>query len=375
MLRLFPLAVLAALVPTLALAGPCDRAVAKGDTATGEALVKAFAEVAACDTTVADSTFSGFMRRSTDVQTGVALALVAIDNQVYSPVWTMMDGIRDYGQRDAISKAVGASCTEHPQVVQFLQGAYYGLRDIQFVAWDDALITCTAPPLLEWIQSIVAAPPSSLYDEKYNAVTEAWVQHNGVNALPVLQRAAIASSLAGGPFNMLIEKMEQAIRPRTLGEKPSPEHQAKLEEALVAIANEVAPEQAAMVADRLYNAGAVEAAALLLRRVYPDRVTEAGRLLYGAASVERCDGQAILHYALVMEPARRWAILGDIEEPMRAFRPRLKCTTDGAWPVIATSEPVKDAAEVDAWAERQRARLAEEGLSAKTRKEKDVVLP
>ena len=79
----------------------------------------------------------------------------------------------------------------------------------------------------------------------------------------------------------------------------SPEDRKRLEKSLVIVAGSVAPEQAAMVADRLFNAGAEEAAAGLLPNIYPDKVQSDGSLLYGVASVENCDGQAYIHYAVV----------------------------------------------------------------------------
>ena len=41
-----------------------------------------------------------------------------------------------------------------------------------------------------------------------------------------------------------------------------------------------------------------------------------GGLLYGIASVESCDGQAVIHFAQATEPAKRWSILADIEAPV-----------------------------------------------------------
>jgi len=364
------------LVPAAALAADCDTLVGAADTAKGPDLVRAYGAVANCDSSAADGAFNVFLRKSTDIDTATGLALVAIDHQVYTPVWNMLERVKDYSQRDAIATKVGAACTDHPNVVQFLQGAYYGLRDIQFVAWSNALDACESPDVTKWMRSIIAKPPGVPYDEKYNAIGDAYVKHEHVDALPVLQRAAVAASHNGGPFNAIIDKMDTAVHPHTLGQPDAkPEDEAKLTEALVAVANAVPPEQAALVADRLYNAGAHEAAAGLLRRVYPDRVTAAGRLQYGAASIERCDKQAVLHYALVLDPAKRWSILPDLDGPMRAFKPRLKCDAKTPWPIEATPEPVKSPDDAEAWAEKELDQLTKDGVDAKIRKEKDVVLP
>ncbi|MBW1877952.1 MAG: hypothetical protein JRI25_11560 [Deltaproteobacteria bacterium] len=365
----------ALLVPTTAFAGKCDRFADQANTATGEALVRAYASLAACDTAAADDAFPAFMRASGEMDTLVALAHIAIDHQIYTPVWNSLESIRDYGQRSEIARGVGAGCGSHPQVVQFLQGAYYGLRDIQFLQWDDGLVACDDEDLKTWMRTIVAAPPATSYDEKYSAVMDAYVKHMRSDALPVLQRAAIESSTSGGPFNTIIEKMDQAVQPKELGASIPPADRARLEESLVAIANEVGPEQAALVADRLYNAGSEDAAATLLSRVYPERVQENGMLLYGAASVESCDQEAIIHFAKVYEPSKRWSILADIEAPLAAFKPRLRCAAEHPWPIVATAEPVASDDELDDWIARMVASWEERGLEAKSRSEKAITLP
>jgi len=366
---------LALLVPAIAFAGRCDRFADQANTATGEALVRAYADLAECDTGAADDAFPAFMRASKDMETLVALAYIAIDHQIYTPVWNSLESIRDYGQRNELARTIGAGCDRHPQVVQFLQGAYYGLRDIQFLQWDDGLVHCKDPSLTTWMRTVVAAPPATSYDEKYSAVMDAYVKHLRVDALPVLQRAAIESATNGGPFNDIIEKMDQAAQPQELGASISPEARARLEESLVAVANAVGPEMAALVADRLYNAGSQDAAASLLARVYPDRVQENGMLLYGAASVESCDDEAIIHFVEVYEPSKRWSILADLEAPLDTFKPRLRCAAGRPWPIVATAEPVASQDELEAWKERTTASWQERGLEVKSRNEKALVLP
>jgi hypothetical protein len=363
------------LAPATAFAGRCDRFSDQANTATGEALVRAYAGLAECDVEAADDAFPAFMRASGEMETLVALAHIAIDHQIYTPVWNSLESVRDYGQRSEIARGVGAGCDGHPQVVQFLQGAYYGLRDIQFLQWDDGLIACDDEELKTWMRTVVAAPPASSYDEKYSAVMDAYVKHMRKDALPVLQRAAIESSTSGGPFNTIIEKMDQAVQPQELGAAIPPEDRASLEEALVAVANEVGPEQAALVADRLYNAGSQEAAASLLSRVYPERVQDNGMLMYGAASVESCDQEALIHFAEVYEPSSRWSILADIEAPLAAFKPRLRCESERPWPIIATAEPVASSDELDTWMASTVASWEERGLEVKTRNEKAITLP
>lgn len=365
---------LALALPATAQAGRCDGHAAKADTASGPALVEAYRDLVACSADEGQAAFSAFVRSAEEVDTAIALSLVAIDAQAYPPVWGMLEAIRDYGQRTAIARGVGAACGDHPHVLQFLQGAYYGLRDIQFVQWDDALQTCEADPLGAWMKGIVAAPPASSYDEKYSAVMTAWVEQVGPDALPVLQRAAVDAARKGGPFTAIIEHMDRSVQPDGLGATIPEADRKRLEEALVAVAAEVGPEQAALVADRLFNAGALAAAASLLPRVYPDRVQPGGHLLYGAAAVEQCGQEAVVHWAPVQEPARRWSILADIEEPLQGFKPRLKCEATRPWPILATAEPVAGEDDVQRWAEARAAEWADKGFQTRTRDEKPIVL-
>lgn len=363
-----------AALPTAASAGQCDSYVRQTTSVSGERVVSLYREMLSCNQDEAEAGFDEFMRAAGSVGSIVDLSLVAIDAGVYTPVWNMMEKIPDYEARDEIAKGVGVNCDEHPQVLPFLQGAYYGLRDIQFQQWDDAFITCGSEDLVEWTESVVVNPPASVYDEKYNTITTVYAKHRKVAALPVLERAAIDAANRGGPFNAVIEKMDQAVQPEGIGERMTDESRAALESSLVAVAQTVGPEQAALVADHLYNAGAEEAAASLLPRVYPDRVQDGGRMLYGAASIETCDGKAVLHVLEVTEPARRWSILADLEEPLRAFKPRLHCTTDGPWPIVATPEPVADSSAVSAWADELVAQWEARELDVKTRSERTLEL-
>ena len=358
------------LLPASALAGPCDAHVKRITTAEGPALVEAYGALLRCDAELAGTSFGKVVARATDLDTATGVALVAIDHKAYAPVWGMLDMVADYEQRDQIASRVGAACVDHPEVVTFLQGAYFGLRNTQFGRWAPALGQCAAAPLQSWLEETASKPPAVIYDEKYNSILAALVTRQGPEALGVLQRAAVEAAGKGGPFSAIIEKMTEAIVPQELGASPTPENKQKLEQAFVAVANAVAPEQAAMVADRLYNNGAEAAAASLLPRIYPDRVQADGGLMYGVASIESCDGQAIIHYASVNESAKRWSILNDVEGPARAFKPRLKCAAEGPWPVLATPEPISTAADLEAWVSTLTEQSSAKGLATKTRPEK-----
>lgn len=357
-------------------AAACDALASKASAVKGEQIVTTFRELARCDAKLAERHFYDFMRSSTDVGTLVSLSLAALDAGVFQPVWNMMEKVPDYSARDEVAKGVGAHCADHSSVLPFVQGGYSALGDRQFNSWREALGACDAPALVTWLEQTAANPPAVAYDEKYNTIIESLVKKKRVEALPLLEQAAIAAGKSGGPFSTLLDRMADAVRPATFGGKVAPEDQKKLEDALGRIAAAVPPEQARLVADRLYQNGAEEAAAALLPRIYPDRVQAGGKMLYGVAAVESCDKEAVVHYATVTDPARRWSIVDDVTDSARRdFKPRLKCTAEGDWPVLTTPEPAVSKGEIDTWA----AALVEEwgakGLTAKLREEKGIDLP
>jgi hypothetical protein len=360
-----------------ALAGRCDAYINQASSLSGSSLVSSFKRAHACDKAIAEENFSAFINRAAsagDIDTIVALALTAIDLKAYLPVWNMLGKFKEYSVRDDVAAEIGTQCTDKTNIVSFLQGAYFGLDPIAFSQWDDALITCESDDLLKWMEGLVKAPPTSSYDEKYNTLITAYVKRKNAGALTALEEAAIASAKASGPFNNILEKMNQSVEPKDFGEDMSPENKAKLEKALVNVANAAPPEKASFVADRLFDAGATEAAASLLPRVYPDRVQEGNRLMYGVASIENCDKTAFIHWAVVTEPAKRWSIIADVEAPVRTFKPKLKCTTNGQWPVIATNEPVKFRDEIDSWSKGVKAEWESKGYEVKAKEEKTLTL-
>lgn len=368
------LALLALAAAPSALADDCAALTARVGTEQGAGLVQTYGALLRCDSEAAGAAFQKVVTRATDTETAVGVALTAIDAKAYAPVWGMLDLVADYSQRDAIAQGVGAACGEHPEVVTFLQGAYFGLRNTQFGRWAPALAACESEGIVTWLGDTASKPPAVTYDEKYNTILAALVARQRTDALPVLQRAAVEASANGGPFNAIIEKMGEAVQPVELGGDVSPADAQKLEQTLVSVANAVAPEQAAMVADRLYNAGSEAAAASLLPRVYPDRVQLDGSLRYGVAAVEACDGQAVVHYASVTEPARRWSVLTDVEPVARAFKPRLKCAAGDPWAVVATPEPVANDDAVLAWVEELSRQHEAKGATVKLRAEKPFSL-
>ena len=360
-------------LPAAAHAGKCDAHASKATSAKGAALVSAFKSLVACDKGEAEMAYDEFMKGSGDVGTLVDLSLTAIDGKLFTPVWNMMEKVPDYSARDEIAKGVGEACGDHADVVPFLKGAYFGLGAVPFGQWDDALVSCSGGDMNSWIESVVSKPPTSSYDEKYNTMLKAYVKRQRGDALPALSKAAIAAGTNGGPFAAILEKMNEAVQPTGFGETLSDADRKRLEDSLVEVANNVSAENASQVADRLFNAGAESAAASLLPAVYPDRV-QGGRLTYGVASVESCDKQAFIHYAVVTDPAKRWSILADIEKPLRAYKPKLKCTTEGPWPILATEEPLMSKAGVADWVKEQTGKWEGNGFEVKSKEEKAIDL-
>lgn len=354
--------------PATAWAGKCDALVAKSGSAEGEALVQAYEELLACDVKEAKAAFIDFMTASGDASTLTDLSVVAIDKKAYPEVWSNISKIKDFSARGKVVEGVGEACADHPEVVTFLKGAFFGLRPIEFGHWAGAYVQCDNPDLEGFLKSQVTAPPKRTFDEKYNTVLKIWTDRKGKDALEALQTAAVAAA-EEGPFTSILESMNRAVQPTGLGATMSDADRKLLEQALVNVAGQVAPDKAKAVADRLFNAGAEQAAASLLPVIYKDRLQEDGTLMYGVASVEACDGEAVIHYTTVTEGGKLWSIAGAVDSQARSFKPKLKCDA-GEWPVLFTPEPVKGEDEVDAWVEEREAEWAGKGNDVKTKGEK-----
>lgn len=369
----------AVLAFTSAHAASCDAQLAKVGGLAAADVAPAYAGLAKCDKKVAEANFNRYLEKATDSDAAVALFLSAVEADTWSPVWKSLEKITSYEARDEVANAVGSACAEKPKVVSFLQGAYFGLRDIEFQQWDDAYRACSDAGLVAWMEKQVSAPPNKMFDEKFNALMDIYVKSRKVEALPALAAGAIKAGAEGGPFDAMVMKIGEAVAPE-LGQQTSAEDQKKLEEALVSVAKQVAPDKARSVANQLANSGADAAAAQLLPTLYPDRVQGGGSFLYGAIAVEagECDGKksAVLHYATITEPGKRWSIPPVVEAPLRATKPKLgKCTAVGSpWPIITSPEPLKAAGDVEKWVESVQAEWEKKGYAVKTQKEKAVAL-
>jgi hypothetical protein len=367
---------LALLVPT-AQAGKCDSLLARAEKDKGAALAASYGKLAACDKELAEQHYKRFMASANDLESLVTLSKTAISAEVWNPVWQQLDNISDYDIRDQVAEQIGAGCGDDEKIVPFLQGAYFGLKDIKFAQWSRAYEACDAEALTTWLDSQVAKPPEKAYDDKFSALMTAYVDKKKAGALPTLAQAAIAAAEAG-PYDAILMKMDEAVATELGGTMSDADRQA-LESSLIAVARAVTPDKARAVADRLATAGSQSAAAKLLPSIYPDRVQNGG-FVYGAAAVEagECKGEktVVLHVAEVSEPGKRWLIMEETEKQMRSFKPKLKkCDVGGGdWPVSITPEPVKNSKDIDAWVDSLESAWSEKGYDVKVTNEKGVSL-
>lgn len=342
-------------------------------TAEGESLVEAYVGLTTCNPARAKEAFPAFMRAAGNLETLTPLAIAAIDADAWTAVWDMMKKV-PYEHRKALANGIGASCGDHAKVVPFLQGAHSGLKGTEFAAWAPAIESCPAEPLTAWLEKVVVEPPRSPYNEKYNAVLTSYAKIKKADALPVLEKAAIAAGNNDGPFNNVIDTMQRAITPESVADRVTDEVKASLEQSLVRVASGVTPENARMVADRLYTAGSEELAASLLPAVYPKRVQPDGGLMWGVASVESCDGQAIIHWRTFVEQPKRLAIVDAASGPMRSVKSKLKCTPEGEWPVFATTEPLGSRDDATGWLAEMIGEWEGKGLKVKAVEEKKTAI-
>ncbi len=360
----------------------CESLVRTGSNQEGQPLLRTYKRLIACDAEEAKAAYTTFMQRagSGGSETLADLAMLAIEAQLWNPVWEMIGKISDYNARDEVAAVIGEKCGETESVVNFLQGAYFGLRDLDFKQWDDALITCGAPSFENWLITTVENPPPKQYDEKWDTLADVLVERKKAAALPHLSKAAVAAAANSGPYDTILAHMANSID-APFGQEPNPEDVQALQGALVEVAKQVDPDRARAVAGQLADAGSEAQAASLLATIYPERVQDNGGFLYAAASVEAgtCqDGEkrATIHLAVVSEPGQRFDIFDEVTEPLRAVRARLKkCTIDtDPWPIWVSDTPLAKRGE----AKEAAGRLIEDwegrGYSVRVRNERDVEL-
>jgi len=371
-MRLIAAAVVTTLLtPASALAGRCDAWLRKAESAKDGDLVYAYTKLAQCDGDLARTELHRFTMKATELDTLVSLAIEGVKHDAFNDLWKTMDKLA-YDLRTPLAEGVGAVCAEQPKVLTMLQGAYVALKGSEFSAWQPAMEACGSEPLVAWMDSVVLDPPKSEYNAKYNAMLNAFVAIRKAEALPTLQKAAVAAA-DGGPLNNVLDMMQRSIQPDSMRAKASAEDEEALAGALVAVANEVGPDAARLVGDRLYTAGREAQAASLLPRVYPDRVQGDGGVMWAAAAIEQCDGKAVVHWTTFTEaPPTHWAVQGVVEGPLRAVKPKLKCDA-GEWPVRAATEPLADAKDAKTWASKLADEVAQSGDKVKVSEEKGLL--
>ncbi len=363
-------AVLAMGVSTEAQAGRCDGWLKKAERAKGDDLVSAYRQLAACDAEVGREQLWTFMQHAGTLDTLEALAIEGIRADAFTDLWKGMDELA-YEQRAPLAEGIGKACADEPKVLTMLQAAYVALKGSAFSAWGPAMAACGSDEMVGWMEGVVTDPPKSEYNAQYNAMLTALVDLRGAEALPTLEKAAIAAA-DGGPLNNVLDMMQRAIQPKSMREKADPAAEQALAEALVRIANAVDPEPARRVADRLYTAGREAMAASLLPRVYPAAVGADGAVTWAAAAVERCEGKAVVHWTTYVEsPPTHWAVAPLVETPLRGVKPKLSCDA-GTWPVRTSDEPLADAKAAKDWAASLGAPIEAEGDKVKVVEEKKV---
>ena len=371
------LAILFATAPTAH--AKCQTLINQAERLSGERLVAGYESVIRCSAKEAQPAFFKFMQQAGEPDTLAALSLVAIDSDIWTPVWEMIGKISDYSARDEVAELVGNSCNEHPKVISFLQGAYFGLRDIEFQQWDDALASCDSEEFQAWMVQTIESPPPKLYDEKWETVTKAFVVRQRTASLSTLVNAAAKASENGGPFDAILAHMESAVMPE-FGIEISVDGRESLEKSLLDLAKQIAPDRARAVAGKLSNAGSESAAASLLPTIYPDRVQTGGGFLYGAAAVESgvCDGanMAVLHVALVTETGKHYQLQSALEGPMRQLKGRLtKCQVVEPWPIVVSGTPLGKKDDIEPFVDQLSTMWTMKGYEVRRRNEKTVDIP
>jgi hypothetical protein len=354
-------------------AADCEALARRAPTLGSAQVAGAWTDLARCDAAMAEARFEDFMRSTKDVDGLVALAFAAMDAGQHRATSTLLEKVTDYAARDEAARSVGEQCAGH-KLQPFLAATYATGKDRAFTSWREAMIRCTSPEVQGWLQGTTETPPPNAIHDKYATVVEAWRRQKKLDALPALEKAAIAAGRNGGPFGTVLDAMTEAVRPEGFGPLPA-ENQTALEEALVRVARAGDAAHARDVGERLFKSGSEERAATLLSIAWSDRLQGDNTLLYGVASLERCETEAVVHYAGLHEPGTRWNVAGLVDAEARAFKPKLKCgATD--WVVVTSPEPVADAAAVAAFAEELASRWATElKVATSTRAEKDLSLP
>jgi hypothetical protein len=361
------------LLPTSAYANRCDTYVRQGGRVTGSELVVIYKRLLSCDRALASAEFDRFMLRATDMDTLVPLTLAAVDADQFQPVWKMLGRI-PYEYHVPLAEGIGAVCADHDNVEPFIKGAYAALKGTEFVSWEPVLAACGSEGILTWMEELIVDPPTSPYNDKYNAIISNFAKMKRVEAIPALEKAATTVASRGGPFNNIVETLQRSVEAGGYRNSVSDEDRTAMEEALVRVAKSAGPDEARLVADRLYTAGNEPLAASLLPTIYPDRVQAGGRLLWAGAAIESCDDGAWIHWTSFTAEPTHWSIVERVSAPLRGTKARLKCTAEGEWPVFAPDAPLAGKQAMTDWIDSLVADWESRGLKVKAVQEKKLAI-
>jgi hypothetical protein len=302
----------------------CDAQLKALDAARGEAVGPAFTAAATCDAAKAAEAFGAAIKHTEDVDSLALLAEAAIGAGMAAQVHGMLEPLTDYSARDSVAETVGGHCATDPKVKAFVLGLFDATKGRTFASWGRALQACDAPEVTAALEKVVSAPPSTQFDEKYATAVDLYAGRAHAAGLPVLEKAA-AASIPGGPYAVLVDAMAKSVTPEGIGAKPSDADRSALVAALGRLGANATPEVGQRLADTLVKIGAPDAAAGLLPKIYPGAVQPDGSFLYGVVAVEKCGDDAVVHWAVVEEPGKRWSIDAQVQERAKGFKARLKC--------------------------------------------------
>ena len=355
-------------------AANCQYYVKQANSAKGKNLIQIYEKLVSCDKELASNEFDTFMKRANEIDTLSKLANVAVDADIFDPIWKLPGNLSDYTQRDELVRSFGQMCNDSPKIISFFQGAYIALNDNDFGTWDVGLTNCTSPDFKSWLETSVKTPPQKTYSDKYNTILKVYTGQSRVDGLQTLSEAAIAGA-EKGPFNDILNAMDDAVKPG-LGKKISTEDQASFDEAMLKVAQAV-PAKAQAVADRLISSGSNDAAAKLLPTLFADRYA-GGYFSYVGAALELadCEGEktAIIHYNIIKENGSAWGVQSQADSQWETWKPKLKkCTAEGdTWISLSTPDPTKDNGEE--WLGQVEKQYADKGYKVSLKKEKTLTV-
>ena len=85
-------------------------------SAKGKNLIQVYEKLVACDKDTATTEFETFMKRANEIDTLSKLANVAVQADIFDPIWKLPGNLSDYTQRDELVRSFGQLCTDSPNV-------------------------------------------------------------------------------------------------------------------------------------------------------------------------------------------------------------------------------------------------------------------